>query len=75
MIQYIVQCHCGRQELHGFERPRIDVQTCLTARAIRAGCKDWGCRFEVVERQAELDDVDRLRLGLRDDVAIGVEHD
>jgi hypothetical protein len=44
----------------------------VTARAIRAGCRDFGCRFELVEQEAEFDDVDRLRLGLREDVVKAV---
>ena len=72
MKQFTIRCHCGRSEPHGFEPPRVELQTCLTARNIRAGCKDYGCKFEVVESEAELTDVDRLRLGLRADVLIGV---
>jgi hypothetical protein len=64
---YALKCHCNRQEVHGFEPPATNLQTCVTARAIRAGCRDFGCRFELVEQEAEFDDVDRLRLGLRDE--------
>ena len=65
MKQYNLKCHCGRTETHGYTPPATNLQTCCTARQIRAGCKDYGCRFELVEGEAEMTDVDRLRLGLR----------
>lgn len=70
MKQFILRCHCGRSEPHGWEPPAGNVQTCCTARAIRGKCRDYGCRFEVSEQEAELTDVDRLRLGLREERAI-----
>ena len=70
MKQYALTCHCGRSEVHGFEPPAVNLQTCCTARQIRARCRDFGCRFELVESEAEFTDVDRLRLGLRDERAI-----
>jgi hypothetical protein len=70
MKAYSLACHCGRQEIHGLAPPVTDVQRCVTARAIRAGCKDVGCQFTVVECESELSDVDNLRLGLRGDVPV-----
>ena len=69
---YSLKCHCGRTEKHGFAPPATNLQTCVTARQIRAGCRDVGCKFELVEGEAEFTDVDRLRLGLRDDVVKAV---
>ena len=70
MKAYSLACHCGRSEVHGLAPPVSDVQRCVTARAIRARCKDYGCAFRVVEAESELTDVDNLRLGLRDDVPV-----
>jgi hypothetical protein len=72
MKQYALKCHCGRSDIHGYTPPAVNLQTCCTARAIRAGCRDFGCRFELVEQEAEMTDVDRLRLGLREDVVKAV---
>lgn len=70
MKAYSLTCHCGRSELHGLAPPVSDLQRCVTARAIRAGCKDVGCQFRVIEAESELTDVDNLRLGLRGDVPL-----
>ena len=70
MKAYSLVCHCGRSETHGLAPPVSDLQRCVTARAIRAGCKDVGCQFRVIECESELTDVDYLRLGLRDDMPV-----
>ena len=70
MNQYILTCQCGRSEVHGFEPPATNLQTCCTARQIRAGCRDFGCYFTLSEQPAEITDVDQLRLGLRKERAI-----
>lgn len=67
MKQYVLTCHCGRSEPHGFEPPAVNLQTCCTARQIRGRCRDLGCVFTLVEQEAEFTDVDRLRLGLREE--------
>lgn len=64
MKQYSLKCHCGRSEPHGFAPPATNLQTCVTARQIRAGCRATGCCFEVVEENVEFTDIDRLRLEL-----------
>ena len=69
---YALTCHCGRSETHGFEPPTTNLQTCCTARQIRGGCRDYGCFFTLTETEAEMTDVDRLRLGLREDVVKAV---
>ena len=61
-----VTCH-NRRDYHGTTPPIGNVQTCVTARAIRGGCKDYGCEFVVVEYDGEITDIDALRLGLRED--------
>jgi len=70
MRQYALKCHCGRSDIHGYTPPSVNLQTCVTARAIRAGCRDFGCRFELVEQETEFSDVDRLRLGMREERVI-----
>jgi len=64
---YCLTCHYSRSEVHGYTPPTENLQTCCTARQIRARCKDVGCRFVLVETEAEFSDVDRLRLGLREE--------
>jgi len=65
MKAYSLHCHCGRTEIHGFEPPTTNLQTCCTARQIRAKCREYGCKFTLNECETEVSDVDQLRLGLR----------
>jgi hypothetical protein len=69
MIAYKIAClHCKKEEHHGFTRP--ETIECHTTRLMRTACRDMGCKPEIVEYDYQPSDVDALRLGLREDVAI-----
>ena len=68
---YLLKCvDCGKRMKHGFAPP-IAPQSCLAARQLRMRCKEpMRCRVELVSEERELSEIDRLRVGLRDERAI-----
>lgn len=70
MIRYSVQCAtCGRMEPHGSKAP-LNPDSCNAARAMRAMCREVRCRFNVAQSDFTPDDLDALRLGMREEKVI-----
>lgn len=70
MKQYRIQCaKCEKSLRHGFTAPS-NPEGCVTARIMRMSCKEMGCRFQSKEVEVELNETDKLRLGLREEKVI-----
>lgn len=70
MKQYRIQCSkCSKSLRHGSTAP-ANPEGCVTARIMRMSCKEMGCRFQSKEVEVELNETDKLRLGLREERVI-----
>ncbi len=70
MKQYRIQCaKCDKSLRHGSTAPS-NPEGCVTARIMRMSCKEMGCRFQSIAVEVELNETDKLRLGLRDERVI-----
>lgn len=71
MLIYSVKClTCRRIEEYGLTRPE-SPQLCSSSKALRQKCKEpIGCNMALVEEERELSDIDKLRMGLREDKPI-----
>ena len=70
MKRYLIRCtQCANTEVYGSTEP-VNVEACGTARMMRAQCRDMGCKFKAMEAECKPDEVDLLRLGMREERVI-----